>query len=74
MEYISNMDVKIFTTTVQKKQGFWPSSAESTVCSLEAEVNLWLATKPDIEIKNITQSQSGGSFLPATLTISIWYT
>jgi len=67
------MEVKIFTKVVRTKQGFFPSSATTSDCGLEAEINLWLASKPNIEIKNITQSQSGGSWMPATLTVTVWY-
>jgi hypothetical protein len=67
------MEVKIFTKIIKSKHGFWPNSQSSSDCGLEGEINLWLATQPDIEIKNITQSQSGGSWMPATLVVSIWY-
>lgn len=67
------MDVKIFTKIIKSKQGFWPSSETSSDFGLEAEINLWLTSKPGIEIKNITQSQSGGSWMPATLVVSVWY-
>lgn len=67
------MEVKIFTKILKPKQGFWPSSTISSDSGLEADINLWLAAHPDIEIKNITQSQSGGSWMPATLVVSVWY-
>ena len=67
------MEVKIFTKLLKPKRGFWPSDEQFTDSGLEAEVNLWLASKPGIEVKNITQSQSGGSWLPPTLVISVWY-
>ncbi len=67
------MDVKIFTKIIKPKRGFLPNSESISDNGLEAEINLWLASKPDIEIKNITQSQSGGSWLPSTLVISVWY-
>jgi hypothetical protein len=73
MEFISIMEVKVFTKIIKAKQGFWPSSVTSSDCGLEGEINIWLATQPDIEVKNITQSQSGGSWLPSTLVISVWY-
>jgi hypothetical protein len=73
MECISKMEVKIFTKIIKPKQGFWPSSTTSSDCGLEGEINLWLATQPDIEIKNITQSQSGGSWMPATVVVTVWY-
>ncbi len=67
------MEVKIFTKTLKPKQGFWTGSEHLTDCGLEAEINLWLASNPDIEIKKITQSQSGGSWMPAKIVITIWY-
>jgi hypothetical protein len=73
MECTSKIEVKIFTKIIKSKQGFWPTSTTSSDCGLEAEINLWLATKPDVEIKNITQSQSGGSWMPATLVVTVWY-
>lgn len=65
--------VKIFTKIIKSKPGFWPNSEVSSDRGLEAETNLWLATRPDIEIKDITQSQSGGSWMPATIVVSVWY-
>ena len=67
------MNVKIFTKIIKPTQGFWPSSTTTSDCGLEAEINLWLASKPDIIITNITQSQSGGSWMPATLVVTVWY-
>ena len=67
------MEVKIFTKILKPKQGFWPNSDSLTDCGLEAEINLWLATQPDIEIKNITQSQSGGSWMPSKIVVTVWY-
>ncbi|NMP16338.1 hypothetical protein [Thalassotalea sp. Y01] len=67
------MEVKIFTKLLKPKRGFWPSSESATDGGLEAEVNLWLASKPDIKITKISQSQSGGSWFPSTLVISVWY-
>jgi hypothetical protein len=73
MEYISKMEVKIFTKIIKAKSGFWPNSETASDRGLEDEINLWLATKPDIEIKDITQSQSGGSWMPATVVVTVWY-
>ena len=67
------MEVKIFTKIIKSKLGFLPNSATSSDSGLEAEVNLWLASKPDIEIKSITQSQSGGSWMPSTIVVTVWY-
>jgi hypothetical protein len=73
MEYISKMKVKIFTQNIKSNHGFWPGSVTSSDCGLEEEINLWLASKPDIEIENITQSQSGGSWMPGAAVVSVWY-
>ncbi|ABV37115.1 conserved hypothetical protein [Shewanella sediminis HAW-EB3] len=67
------MEVKIFTKVLRPKVGFLPKSDTATDHGLEAEINLWLASQPNIDIQNITQSQSGGSFQPATLVVSVWY-
>jgi len=67
------MEVKVFTKIIKPKSGFWPSSVTSSDCGLEAEINLWLASKPGIEINNITQTQSGGSWMPATIVVTLWY-
>ena len=67
------MKIKIFTKLLKPKLSFWMKPIESPDCGLENEVNLWLSKYPAIEVKEIKQSQSGGSFLPVTLTITIWY-
>ena len=67
------MEVKIFTKILRPKVGFLPKSDTATDHGLEGEINLWLATQPNIKIDNITQSQSGGSFQPSTIVVSIWY-
>jgi len=41
--------------------------------SLEHEVNAWLEQNPNINVVNIKQSASGGSFSPTSLSISVWY-
>ena len=48
------MKVEIFTEFLGPKSRFRPSSETPTDRGLEAEINDWLASKPDIEIKNIT--------------------
>ncbi|MFT5636173.1 MAG: hypothetical protein ACI89T_001630 [Cognaticolwellia sp.] len=73
MEYIAIIEVKIFTKIIKTKRGFLPNSDTSSDSGLEAEINLWLASKPNVEVKKVTQSQSGGSWLPSTLIISVWY-
>lgn len=72
-ESMTIMEVKVFTKVLTPKQGFWPRSTIVSNNGLEGEINLWLASQPDIKILKITQSQSGGSWMPATLTISVWY-
>ena len=67
------MEVKIFTKILRAKIGFLPKSDVATDQGLEGEINLWLATQPNIKIQNITQSLSGGSFQPSTIVVSIWY-
>ena len=67
------MEVKIFTKILRPKVGFLPKSDTATDHGLEGEINLWLATQPNIKIDKITQSQSGGSLHPSTIVISIWY-
>ena len=67
------MEVKIFTKVLKTKSGFLPSSVTSSDRGLEAEINIWLAANPDIEVNNVTQSQSGGSWFPATIVVSVWY-
>jgi len=67
------MEVKIFTKVLRPKIGFMSKSDTVTDHGLEAEINLWLASQPNIEIQDITQSQSGGSFQPSTIVISVWY-
>ena len=67
------MEVKIFTKILRPKVGFLPKSDTATDHDLEGEINLWLATQSNIKIDNITQPQSGGSFQPSTIVVSIWY-
>lgn len=67
------MEVKIFTKILKYKQGFLPGSVTPSDCGLAAEVNLWLASKPDIKINNISQSQSGGLWQPVTIVLTVWY-
>ncbi len=68
-----SMKVKIFTKTLKPKLSFWMKPLEQVDCGLESEINLWLSEIPAIEIKDIKQTQSGGSFQPATLTVIVWY-
>lgn len=67
------MEVKVFTKILKPKEGFWPSSETLTNCGLEGEINLWLATQPNIEIVNISQSQSGGSWMSTKVVVTVWF-
>lgn len=67
------MEVKMFTKILKTQRGFVLANDKSTDSGLEAEINLWLASEPDNKIANITQSQSGGSWMPTTLVVSVWY-
>ena len=67
------MEVKVFTKILRHKLGFLPTSNKSSDGGLESEINIWLALNPDIEIKNITQSQSGGLWQPSIIVVSLWY-
>lgn len=58
---------------LKPKLSFLMKPLEQGDCGLEDEINIWLSTFPSIEIKDIKQTQSGGSFQPATLTVTIWY-
>ncbi len=40
---------------------------------LQNEINEWLVKNPTIKVTRIEQSVSGGSFVDATLFISVWY-
>lgn len=39
----------------------------------EDEINAWLGEHPRIEIVDIKQSSSGGSFGPSLWLMSVWY-
>ncbi|WP_289032180.1 hypothetical protein [uncultured Paraglaciecola sp.] len=67
------MEVKLFTKSLKPKLNFWMQPIGVPHNVLEAEINLWLASKPDIEIKKIAQTQSGGSWMPATVVVTVWY-
>lgn len=67
------MKIKVFAKELRPKQHFWLKQVEPLNCGVETEINIWLADNPDIIIKHIEQSMSGGSWMPAKLMISIWY-
>lgn len=41
--------------------------------AFESQINAWLAQNPDVQIENIKQSASGGSWGASLWMISIWY-
>lgn len=67
------MEVKIFTKTLKPKLNFWMKPIEKTDCGLEEEINAWLSQNTSIEVKEIKQTQSGGSWMPATIVVCVWY-
>jgi len=73
LEKGNTMEVKIFTKILRPKVGFLPKSDIATDHGLEGDINMWLATQPNIKIHNITQSQSGCSLQPSTIVVSVWY-
>ena len=42
----------------------------ASIAELESRVNEWLAAKPAITVRHVTQSGSGDTASPLTLTIS----
>ncbi len=67
------MKIKLFTKLLKPKLNFWMKPIETMDCGLEAEINQWLSENPSVEIKEIKQTQSGGSFVPSMLCITVWY-
>ena len=67
------MEVKIFNKVLVAKNDFWSRPVESIHSGLDDEINEWISKNPNIKINNIKQSQSGGSFGPSVIVISIWY-
>ncbi len=64
------MKVKIFKVEgYQFSFGKKPASKQV----LEDEINNWLASNPDVNIKHIKQSCCGGSLNPSLTFVSIWY-
>lgn len=64
------MQVKVFDAY---SSGFINRINRNMIDSLEDRVNRWLKDNPDIEVVEIKQSASGGSWGPIQLLISIWY-
>ncbi len=67
------MQVKVFAKELIPKQTLWSKLVEAIDSGVETQINEWLAANPDITVKNIKQSMTGGSWMPAKLVISIWY-
>jgi hypothetical protein len=67
------MKIRIFTKLLKPKVSLFSKPLGPEDCGLEDEINAWLLTVPDIDIKDIKQTQSGGSLLPPMLTVTIWY-
>ncbi len=67
------MQVKVFAKELKPKQTLWSKPVEAIDSGVETQINEWLAANPDITVKNIKQSMTGGSWMPAKLVISIWY-
>ncbi|PCJ17945.1 MAG: hypothetical protein COA96_17370 [SAR86 cluster bacterium] len=66
-------NVKTFGKVLVPKLSFWGKAVESFDCGMDAEINSWLASNPDITVTETKQSMTGGSWQPAKLVISIWY-
>jgi len=67
------MKTKLFIKMLHPKLSFSMGLREKHDSELESDVNQWLLDNPTVEIKEIQQSQSGGSFKLSTIVISIWY-
>jgi hypothetical protein len=49
------------------------SGEESFSTKIEDEINKWLRLNPNIDVVEIKQSASGGSFASSKLVVSVWY-
>lgn len=61
------MKTKMFTKMNRRNK---PEPANS---EFEDEVNEWLQSNPNVEIRHIRQSAGGGSMGPFLFFITIWY-
>jgi hypothetical protein len=61
------MKVKMFTKLNPKNE------VEPTNTELETEINEWLQSNPNIQIRHIQQSAGAGSMGPFLFCISVWY-
>ncbi len=66
-----SLRVKFFGSVNPLKTSF--SGKESYFDVIEDEINRWLRNSPKIEVVEIKQSASGGSFATAKLIVSVWY-
>ena len=65
------MKVKLFWKKNPVKLGIFGSKDDAT--SVEDEINIWLRDHRHIEIVDISQSATGGSWGPMLWLISVWY-
>ena len=65
------MRVKIFGATGRG----WSHNrlTDSTLESVEAQVNQWLETNPDHKVVRVEQSAAGGGWGHMQLVLSVWY-
>ena len=63
--------VKFFGSVNPLKTSF--SGQELYFDVIEDEINRWLIKNPNMEVIEIKQSTSGGSFAGAKLIVSVWY-
>lgn len=56
---------------------FWKNGpiggGDKNAHAFENEINAWLSEHPRVEVVDIKQSSSGGSFGPSLWLISVWY-
>ena len=67
------MRVKIFARTTPKGKESGSKSAPLTSEVLENEINEWLDSNPNIDVKEIKQTQGAGNREPTKVVVSIWY-
>jgi hypothetical protein len=65
------LKVKLFGSTRPLRRLF--SGEDSVSSEIEKEINMWLLKNSSVDIVEIKQSLSGGSFASAKLMVSIWY-
>ncbi len=65
------LKVKFFGSMNPLKTTF--SGKEEFFNVIETKINTWLLARPGIEVVEIKQSASGGSFAGSKLMVSVWY-